>query len=71
MTVVGLHMNVSDELTSDLGSSGTATDTLEVQIPVPGGPVTEIPTLDEVGLTLLVILFALAGLALVRQRFGA
>lgn len=69
-SLVGLHPNVSDELTSDLGSSGTATDTLEVQAAAPGAT-TDIPTLGEIGLVALVILFGFAGTVLMRQRLGA
>lgn len=43
-SVQGLSQNVSDELTSDLGSSGTATDTLEVLEPLPVADLSVIKT---------------------------
>ena len=60
----GTFTNVADPLTSNLGSSGTATavDVLEVFNTV------DIPTQSPIGLTVLGMLLALLGLSVLRRR---
>ena len=60
----GSFTNVADPLTSNLGSSGTATavDVLEV------GTAIDIPTQSPIGLTLLGLLLAILGLGVLRRR---
>ncbi len=63
----GNGTNESSALTDDPGVAGGANPTSFVVLPGPV-PATNIPTLDEIGLALLVLLLAMGGAVMLRRR---